>query len=242
VQRESPLSIPQAFDPNASTPSAQNRACRGGRPGCKILPSAGGTPATTAAFSLVELLVVITIIIVLAGLVLSTMGYVRKKGARSRAETEIAAISAACESYKADNGIYPRGNAADPSTGTPPFDTDNLDAKAEGNPSNYAAASLLLYKVLSGDINANRQIDAGETGKSYFAFKPNMLLPAPPSLADVTAIRDPFGNSYGYSTANQADSTKGYNPTFDLWSTCGETGTQAGETFQQYQLRWIKNW
>ena len=242
MQRESPLSIPQAFDPNVSTPSAQNRACRGARAGCKILPSAGDTPATTTAFSLVELLVVITIIIVLAGLVLSTMGYVRKKGARARAETEIAAISAACESYKADNGIYPRGNAADPSTGTPPFDTDNLDAKAEGNPSNYAAASLLLYKVLSGDINANRQIDAGETGKSYFAFKPNMLLPAPPSLADVTAIRDPFGNSYGYSTANQADSTKGYNPTFDLWSTCGETGTQAGETFQQYQLRWIKNW
>ena len=44
----------------------------------------------------------------LAGLVLSTVGYVQKKGARSRAETEIAAMSAACESYKADNGIYPR--------------------------------------------------------------------------------------------------------------------------------------
>ena len=54
-------------------------------------------------------LVVITIIIVLAGLVLSTVGYVRKKGARSRAEAEIAAMSAACESYKADNGIYPSG-------------------------------------------------------------------------------------------------------------------------------------
>src|SRR5437870_13605435 len=60
------------------------------------------------AFTLIELLVVISIIIILAGLILSTVGYVQKKGARSRAEAEIAAMSAALESYKADNGIYPR--------------------------------------------------------------------------------------------------------------------------------------
>src|SRR5436309_15595112 len=59
------------------------------------------------AFTIIELLVVISIIIILAGLILSTVGYVQKKGARSRAEAEIAAISAALESYKADNGIYP---------------------------------------------------------------------------------------------------------------------------------------
>src|SRR6266480_776180 len=58
-------------------------------------------------FTIIELLVVISIIIILAGLILSTVGYVQKKGARSRAEAEIAAISAALESYKADNGIYP---------------------------------------------------------------------------------------------------------------------------------------
>ena len=37
------------------------------------------------AFTLIELLVVISIIIILAGLILSTVGYVQKKGARSRA-------------------------------------------------------------------------------------------------------------------------------------------------------------
>ena len=47
------------------------------------------------AFTLIELIVVVGIIIVLAGLVLSTVGYARKKGARARAETEIAAMSAA---------------------------------------------------------------------------------------------------------------------------------------------------
>ena len=50
---------------------------------------------------------VIIIILILAGLILSISSYVQNKGARARAETEIAAMSAALESYKADNGIYP---------------------------------------------------------------------------------------------------------------------------------------
>src|SRR6266700_2933201 len=79
------------------------------------------------AFTLLEVLVVIAIMIILAGLLLSTFGYMQKKGARARAETEIAAISAACESYKADNGVYPQNgdtNTLDPTTNnfdpTPP--------------------------------------------------------------------------------------------------------------------------
>lgn len=63
-----------------------------------------------------ELLVVITIIAILAALVLQTAGYVQKKAARSRAEAEIAALSAALESYKADNGDYPTGTNSAPST------------------------------------------------------------------------------------------------------------------------------
>ena len=47
------------------------------------------------AFTLIELIVVVTVIVILTGLVLSTVGYVQKKAARSRAETEIAAMSAA---------------------------------------------------------------------------------------------------------------------------------------------------
>jgi type II secretory pathway pseudopilin PulG len=174
-----------------------------------------------AAFTLIELIVVTTVIIILTGLVLSTVGYIQKKGARARAETEIAAMSAACESYKADNGVYP----TDAST------TEQLDSTASFNPINYQSASLYLYKRLSGDTSANRQ----PSGKSYMTFKPNMLLPAPPSTATVIAIADPFGNSYGYSTRMAATGSGGYNPTFDLWSTAGGT-TSSGVP------QWIKNW
>ena len=60
-----------------------------------------------SAFTLIELIVVFGIILVLSGLILSTAGYARKKAARTRAETEIAAMSAAIENYKADKGVYP---------------------------------------------------------------------------------------------------------------------------------------
>src|SRR5882672_10588162 len=102
-----------------TTMSILRRNCRGSRVGCIPLPIAGDRPATIAAFTILELLVVMTIIIVLAGLILATSGYVQKKGARSRAEAEIAAMSTALESYKADNGIYP----------TDPATTDVLDAQ-----------------------------------------------------------------------------------------------------------------
>jgi len=175
------------------------------------------------AFTLIELIIVIAIIIVLAGLILSTVGYVQKKGARSRTETEIAAMSAALESYKADNGIYPRNSA-----------TDNLDARASGDPTTYQAASLYLYDSLFGATNGSRTPNSG--ARSYFVFKPNMLSPAD-QTQNVEYIRDPFGNSYGYSTIQAATgtSTVGYNPTFDLWSTSGlTTGTDS--------TQWIKNW
>ncbi len=177
--------------------------------------------------TIIELLVVIIIILILAGLILSISSYVQNKGARARAETEIAAISAALESYKADNGIYPRSN-----------DTDNLNAKSDFNPdpkltgSKYLPASLYLYTQVSG-LDANQQPVANM--KSYFAFKPQMLGHPPGNTTTVAYIRDPFGNSYGYSTANQADPNKGDNPTYDLWSTAG--GLASADT-----VKWIKNW
>src|SRR5438128_4127487 len=83
---------------------------------------------SSRAFTLIELIVVFGLIIVLTGLVLSTVGYARKKGARARAETEIAAMSAACENYKADNAVYP------PYSGAP-------------------TGAHALYQGLSGDGN-----------------------------------------------------------------------------------------
>jgi type II secretory pathway pseudopilin PulG len=190
------------------------------------------------AFTLIELIVVFGVILILTGLVLSTAGYARKKGARARAQTEIAAMAAACESYKADNAVYPR----DTTNNT----TDNLAALTasptpdprptsyDPNDSRYSAASFYLYGQLSGNPSGDRTT---YTGRTYFQFKPNMLSP-PGGTGIVTAIRDPFGNSYGYSTAQQANPSYGYNPTFDLWTTAGTSNA----TDAAYEQAWIKNW
>lgn len=182
------------------------------------------------AFTVVELLVVMAIILVLAGLVLGTSSYVHNKGARSRAEAEIAAMSAALENYKADNGSYTN----DPNT------TDNLSARAAIDLMSYGKAGVTLFKGLSGLDTDGSPISGA---KSYFDFKPQMLqrddTSSPVSSSNpVTGLRDPFGNNYGYSTAGQAGTTNGYNPTFDLWSTGGNTDTDNPPN----QSQWIKNW
>jgi len=186
------------------------------------------------AFTLIELILVVGIIMVLAGLVLTTVGYARKKGARARAETEIAAMSAACENYKADNAVYPRDNP------TPGY-TDALDARQNGDPTQsiYTNASLYLFTQLSG-LNQNQTPITG--ARSYFSFKPQML--SIDTNGNVIAIKDPVGNSYGYSTiqAATADTTKGYNPTFDLWSTAGLTTNPPGTPPDTITPQWIKNW
>jgi type II secretory pathway pseudopilin PulG len=206
------------------------------------------------AFTVIELIVVSGIIIILTGLVLSTVGYARKKGARVRAETEIAAVSAALENYRSDYAVYARD-----------CNTDQLAASSSGNPTTYQTASLWLYKQLSGDTNANLQPPLG--ARNYFTFRPQMLEgPRDPNgnLTGVTYIKDPFGNSYGYSTlsANYLDwqnydtcsstgcppccppscprpAAQGYNPTFDLWSTAGLTNSIPTAADQN---QWIKNW
>src|SRR5207237_5089386 len=113
------------------------------------------------------LLMIIIMLLMMAGIILSISSYVQNKGARARAETEIAAMAAALESYKADNGIYPRDNPGNQYT-------DNLNAKVDADPtqSKYQNASLYLFFQLSG-LDASQQPVANM--KSYFAFKPQML-------------------------------------------------------------------
>jgi type II secretory pathway pseudopilin PulG len=209
------------------------------------------------AFTLIELITVITIIIILAALVLSVAGYAQRKGASSRAQSEIAAMGAACESYKADNGIYPNDGSS--STGSyVKGATDTLNARGNNNPTQavYLSAGLVLYRALSGDTNCDGNVNVTDetyniSGTSqpstgvlptvYYPFKSTQIIT---TSGTVSQLADPFGYSYGYSTAYQgqinatgtSSSTMGFNPTYDLWSTLGTT-TGSGTSGV-----WMTNW
>ena len=205
------------------------------------------------AFTLIEMLVVMAVIAVLAGILLNLNGLVQSKAARTRADGEIKALSTGCDAYKADNGAYPQNG-----------DTDTLDPRVSGDPNSkpYKDASQFLYKQLSGDVNVNDRNEPNGTppeSKSYLSdfFTPQRLGvdSAKPvgTPGRVNYIKDPYGNPYGYSTAGgkteqdfRADTTKprvtgkGYYPTCDIWSTAGKTATPSADP--TIVNVWVKNW
>ncbi len=197
-----------------------------------------------ASFTLIELLTVIFIISLLAALVLYAGGGIIQKAKRSRAATEIQAMSTALESYKTDNGTYPTTNAFTgflmPGTlltnsAAAPYFSTTLD----GTMTAYKQTSQLLYLALSGQTNFTDNPAAGT--KSYMAFRANQVGDPTGAVSGATYVQDPWGYSYGYSTGttnNAPAPSYPYNGTgfFDLWSTGGFLVAKVNTN------AWISNW
>ena len=170
------------------------------------------TERSRAAFTLIELLAVITIIGILAGLTLGAAGAVRRHGATSTAKAEVAALQAACERYYADNNSYPTTNSMpDPSS------TSDVNPSPT---SKYPTAGKSLFNALFGTNQYNR----APSTKRYFEPKPAMVSSA--TGADPYLI-DPWGYAYGYNS-------NGANAPL-IWSTAGQT-TSGGTNM------WITSW
>ena len=131
------------------------------------------TERSRAAFTLIELLAVITVIGILAGLTLGAAGAVRRHGATSTAKAEVAALQAACDRYYADNSAYPIGTAS-PTTVTAPAD------------------ATALFTNLLGSAT----LTAAPTTKRYFEPKPAMVK----STTTPNCFIDPWGYAYGYNS------------------------------------------
>jgi len=175
------------------------------------------TEPSRAAFTLIELLAVITIIGILAGLTLGAAGAVRRHGASSAAKAEVAALQAACDRYFADYNLYPTTNSM-------PDPSSSLDV----NPSTstkYSSAGKALFNSLFG----TNQYNLPPSTKRYFEPKPAMVSSA--TSANPYFI-DPWGYAYGYNCSTNTDGT--YNPPL-IWSTAGQT-TASGTN------KWITSW
>jgi prepilin-type N-terminal cleavage/methylation domain-containing protein len=187
------------------------------------------------AFTLIELLTAVSIAAVLMTITLGIQRYAQDKSARTKAEVEIRAMGVACESYKTDQGVYPRTPSSDELSST------------VAETITYVKASLDLYQQLSGDSDVNGKADVSEgkvpEGKQqadpvYLEFKPSQL--RMPNV-QVAYIRDPWDSAtrpspYGYSTRRSVmpdDNSAGYNSTYDLWSVAKKP---------ENPKAWITNW
>jgi general secretion pathway protein G len=156
-----------------------------------------------AAFTLIELMAVITIIVILAGLVVGGMGFVNERQAKEKAKVQMALLSKALEEYKLDNGSYP----------------------ATGNSADGSGQSAILFKALYFDGAS----DATKVKKIYLPELDPVNSKQGWTSGTATAgttITDPWGNPYRYRTAIGSTGTANsntQNPDFDLWS-CGKDG------------------
>ncbi len=157
------------------------------------------------AFTLVELLAVITIIVILAALVVQGMAFVNEKQAKDKATIQVALLSKAIEDYKLDMGRYPGEDDNSPIDGEGQTEELYESLFYEGyeyaeNPSREDASGLLASKIYLSDLDpvSSKQgwVEQAKT------------VPA------MTEIKDPWGREYRYRKGDNAQ-----NPDFDIWST-----------------------
>lgn len=204
---------------------------------------------SSSAFTLIEVITALAIIVILAGIVVSLAGYVNNKANRSRAKGEMAMLQAALENYKAETGGYPQDIQSSGSEGV----TDKLKPKIHFIPTakEYEDSSLFLYKQLTGDKTGTAgtpdgipDTDEPQYLKQYDRKKILMveMNTTTNTIKRVKGFQDPWGYYYGYSTAAArterefqktlktnseaarptGDQMPGFNnSSFDLWTTAG---------------------
>ena len=161
-----------------------------------------------AAFSLIEMMAVVTIIIILAGLVLGAMGFVSEKQAQNRVKVQLALLSKGLEEYKLDFGTYPA--TADSPKGennskilfNALYWDSNNDGQTAGTGNATGDASQKIYVP---------ELDPATNKQGWTSGKPSVK----------TKIVDPWNNEYRYRTAVDASgkpNSATQNPDFDLWS------------------------
>lgn len=184
-----------------------------------------------AGFSLVELMTVIGIMILLAGILMASLPGIQTKVNRNRVEAFLAELQAGLESYELDHGIFPQN----------PIAADRDEAGFEG--------AKVLYKYLSGDWNLDGEVDVDSNEKVYvkrlsYDENKDSKDPRSTSIGGDFMVVDSYGNPVRYialppniDRKSLPDARKTRNPSYDIWSIADADPDDPDE-----QAKWITNW
>lgn len=169
-----------------------------------------------SAFSLIELMATITIIVILAGVIFGGMSYVNEKQAREKAKVQIALLSKAIEEFKSDMGRYP--GTADPSPGDGNISQqlyielfyEGYDYSTRNNPSTWEKEVTVGTTKIKAGKATKIYLPELDPRNTKMGWLDTVTTPTPPATAP---IKDPWGNNYRYRKGTSAQ-----NPDFDLYS------------------------
>lgn len=172
----------------------------------------------SGSFTLIELMVVVSLIGLLAGILLAAAGGVRNQAARNQAKTEIAALEASLSRFQMDNGFFPGHTTAIPTINQ--------------TPTTYQAGSQTLFTNLMARSTLSSTPTAGL--RAYLEPKAGSVA----TNASPNYFIDPWGYAYGYHwDATNLTSPFGKSSP-DIWSTGGQSGTST----QTNRSKWICSW
>ncbi|MCP5536982.1 MAG: type II secretion system protein GspG [Akkermansiaceae bacterium] len=164
------------------------------------------------AFTLIELMVVIAIILVLASMVVGGMGWYKRKAAEGKTQVLVSSIERALEEYKLDNGVFPTGGGGDNST-------------------------IEVYKALYGDADANGTPDSGAKVYLEILNPSNTGNKLNVDTSNYTII-DAWGSPLHYQSPGEMNPADD----FDLWSLGANGQGGPASNNKKDKADDIKNW
>jgi len=170
-------------------------------------------------FTLMELMVVISIIAILAAMVIYALPGIVNKIKRSQTELRLKEVAAGLSAYHQDNGMYPvhSGNEID--------------------------GAFVLYQYLSGDFDGDGILDPESAGTKIYIegtdwnTAKNQSVQKVAEVGNRYAFVDPFGSPIRYLAEPPGKKNKKtVNPGFDLWSL---GGAEPGSNSVKDKAKWI---